>query len=688
MARNSSNFPQVRHELIQLSGALDLVTPTLALRPGVLRDAVNYEVSVTGGYSRIDGYERFDGRPSPSDATFATVTATAVAGLSVGDTFNGQTSGSTGVIIAIQGLTLVYTKSTGAFQIGENIRLGLSVIGSVTSVANTITDPKLAAQTTKLAADNYRADIQAVPGSGPIRGVAYYAGTVYAWRDNVGATALVMHRSTAGGWSAVSLGFELSFNTGLPAGIVVGDTVTGFTSGASAVVTAVVVQSGAFSSSNAAGRLIFASVAGGPFQLGEQLRVGGTQRATSGGAQTAITLLPGGRVVTDQGSFGGAANARAKLYGADGVNRGFEFDGTTYVPIVTGMVNDAPQRVKVHQRHLFFSFGSSIQHSGIGTPYAWTVVFGAGELAVDDVVTDWIEQPGGQTTGALIIYCRNSTFVLYGTSSANWNLTAYQGETGGIAYTAQVVGAGYVLDDRGVMEFSTSLNYGNFVANTLSANIRPWIQTRKNRATGSTVNRDKNQYRLFFSDGSGLFVTIVNGKLRGCMPVFFPNPATCACNGETPDGNETNFFGASNGFVYRLDVGTSFDGATISATALLNFATEGDSRMLKSYRKGSIEVQGNGYAEIQVGYNLSYADAMVVDQGIASTYTGNYTSPYWDLFIWDSFVWDGISLTPSEIEITGNAENIAVRVDSNGDYFQSFTLNSLILHYIMRRGLR
>lgn len=687
MAQGGFNFPPVKHDYIPLTGGYDLLTPTLSLKPGVLRDALNYEVSVNGGYTRIAGYERYDGRPNPSDAAFAAITVSAVGSISVGDAINGQTSGATGVVIAVDGLVVYYTKSSGTFTVTENVRKGVSVQGTVTAIGGGTTSAKTIAMYTALAADNYRADIAAVPGSGTIRGVAYYNGKVYAWRDNVGATALAMYVSSAGGWTLVPLGSEIQFTAGLPAGIVEGDTITGATSGATATVKRVVVRTGTFAGSNAAGTLVITPLAGA-FVAAEFLNVGGTNRATASGAATAITLQPGGRVVTDQGSFGGGAGARARLYIADGVNLGAEFDGAVYTPIRTGMPTDAPSRIKVHQRHLFMAFGSSVQFSGVGDPYAWTPLFGSGEISLDDQVTDWIEQPGAQTTGALVIYCRNSTSVLYGTSSADWNLTTYQQETGGISYTAQVVGAGYVLDDRGVIELSTSLNFGNFVDATLTANIRPWIQTRRNRATGSSVNREKNQYRVFFSDGSGLYVTIVNGRLRGAMPVAFDNPVACSCNGETPDGAETNFFGSTNGFVYRLDAGTSFDGGSISATALLNFATQGDSRVRKFYRRGSIEIQGSSYAEIQVGYNLSYGDSTVVDQGIATTYGNTYSAPYWDSFVWDAFVWDGLTLSPSEIEISGTAENIALRIDCNGNYFEPFTLNSLILHYTVRRGVR
>ena len=52
----------------RLGGGLDLTTPAIARSrtPGTLIGCLNYEAR-REGYRRIDGYERFDGRPSPSD---------------------------------------------------------------------------------------------------------------------------------------------------------------------------------------------------------------------------------------------------------------------------------------------------------------------------------------------------------------------------------------------------------------------------------------------------------------------------------------------------------------------------------------------------------------------------------------------------------------------------------------------
>src|SRR5690606_18119371 len=112
-----------------------------------------------------------------------------------------------------------------------------------------------------LAANAYRLNIVAVPGSGPIRGVCRFKGALYAWRDNAAGTAMDIHKSSPAGWSAGALGMELAFTAGT-AEIFEGDTITGATSGATAVVKRVVLATGDWDDSDAAGKLIFESQTG------------------------------------------------------------------------------------------------------------------------------------------------------------------------------------------------------------------------------------------------------------------------------------------------------------------------------------------------------------------------------------------------------------------------------------------
>jgi hypothetical protein len=493
-----------------------------------------------------------------------------------------------------------------------------------------------------------------------------------------------MHKSTSSGWTAVTLGKTMSFDSGVLA-IADGVTLTGQSSGATCVVARTVLEDGTYASSDAAGQLILSTVTG-TFTVGENLRIGATTYAHVLTVPVQITLAPSGRYETVIANFGGGT-ANYKMYGCDGKNNAFEFDGTTYVPIRTGMTVDTPNHICFHKQHLFLSFGASLQFSALGYPYQWTPLLGAGEIAMNAEITNLLILPGNQSSGALGVYTRQDTSVLYGTSSANFQLSAFNTGTGAYAYTAQNLDQSYVLDDRGVISMSTSLNFGNFVPASLTMNIRPFIEAHRALAVGSSVNRDKGQYRVFFSDGSALYLTITNANLLGSMPVQFAHTINCCVDGEAPSGGTVQFFGSGNGFVYQMDAGTSFDGGTIAANINLVYNSTKSPRVLKRYRKASVEITGDSYAEIQFGYDLGYRKESIT-QPVDLSYQNDLRSSYWDEMIWDNFVWDGSDVSPSEIEVTGTAENMAIRISSNSDLLQPFTVNSVIVHYTLRRGLR
>ena len=860
-------LPKVDYDLLRLEGGLDLLTPSLALAPGYCRDAQNFEVSVNSGYTRIPGYERFDGRTAPSAATWGALVLDAAANVSVGQTVAGPDGSAQ--VVAIADTTLIYTKQVGAFSataianairnsgmigapggttlpafwaydpsttglsysvtgtgvegglpyvdirffgtaatngfvalffelpteiaasdgetwtgsyymrlvggtaagllvepnfgineftagvfvtgaqgasvtptstvqrvtytrllsvpavdtlypyllfnpvsgaavdmtlrlscpqmeqraaasppvvttgaaaIGDRIlRAGLPV-GAVTATAAAF-DARTQAQYQALAAGAYRADIQAVPGSGPVRGVLAYSGEVFAWRNNAAGTAMDIYRSTNGGWSQVTLGSELVYTVG-NAVIAEGSTVTGATSGATGVVRRQLVRTGTVGGSTAAGTLVLTATTG-TFASGENLQVGGITRAVSGGAAAPIVLAAGGRVQTVVGNFG----AGTRIYGCDSVNRGFEFDGAYYVPIRTGMADDTPTSVAVHNSTLFFAFGSSVQFSSINAPFTWSPTLGAGEFLARESVTGMVSMLGSDATSSLVIYARDSTSVLYGTNSGNYQLAPFGQSAGAEKYTPQRMETIYALDERGVMSLAATDKFGNFDTATLTYNIRPWIQGRRTSATASGINREKSQYRVFFSDGSGLYITIVNGEYMGSMPVYFPNPVNVWCEGEIGSGVETSYFGSANGFVYRLDVGPSFDGLPIEGRLQLNYNPSKAPRIRKRYRRASVEVTGSAFAEFSFGYDLGYG-LPDNEQPIDETYQNRFQSSNWDNFFWDLFTWDGRTLAPSEVEMTGTAENVAIRISTGTNYIEEFTLNSVILHFSMRRGLR
>lgn len=680
------NFPasSTRYDTILLRGGLDLVTPLIQLKPGYVRDALNWEQSITGGYSRLNGYERHDGRPAPSAAIYLTLTITLTGAIAVGNTITGLTSGATGVVISMTLVSgsqyvLAFTKGTGAFVDAEAVQVAAVTQATIDDVGGAGTGLDFDVTQANLAADVYRADITAVPGDGPVRGVARLNNVTYAWRNNVGNTALAIYKSTVGGWTLVPLMEELAFTAG-GTEYTAGETVS--QGGVSATVKAVCLESGVWGGT-AVGRLIISGRSGGNFAAGA---IAGGGSATAGGVQTAITLSPGGRVVTDKGNFG----LGQRIFGADGVNRMFMFDGETLAPITIAGVSTPPSQVLVHADHLWAAYGDNVQNSGIANPFNWTALGGSVAYRVNGTVTGMFRQPGSQAGGAMSIATTSTTENIYGTSSADFQKVSFEETAGARPYGSQRIGGqALCFGDTGVYSMTAAQEFGNFTPSSMTLAIRPFTQARKSLCSASLVNREKSQYRVFFSDGYGLYLTMVNGRMAGAMPVQFPNEVVCACQGDTGDGVETAFFGSDNGFVYQLDVGTSFDGEPIDSYITLTFANQGNSRVLKRYAGATLEVQGETYATFDATYDLNYSDIERPTGGIKTGVLA-LTPAQWDTpsMVWDSFVWDGRSLAPSNIEITGTGENIALRIAQNDDRFGPITINSIILHYKVRKALK
>jgi hypothetical protein len=671
---------RAQSEFVMFGGGLDVTTPPAMIPSSFVRNAMNFEEDINGGYVSHKGYERFDGRTSPSSAQFALLAFTDAGTVAVGDTITGATSAATGVVIAITDADFILAKNTGTWEVENTTAGGASVTGP--AVLNGASG-KTGAQYAALAADVYRADITAVPGEDGILGVVYFNSVVYAFRNEAApATGVGLYKSTTSGWAAVQLGIEVTFTAASGSEPAEGATIT--QGGVSGELKRLVIESGTFSGGNAAGRLIFASVTAGPFVAGA-FTAGITATC---GTQSNITIPnQDGRFEFVIANFSGSVN-RTRIYGCDGVNKGFEFDGAVFVPINTGLgAIDKPTHVVEHQNHLFFSVAGSVQHSAIGDPYNWTTTAGGGEVAVGDPVTGLKSQPGSDTNPALAVYSRNKINMIYGTSAADWQRVLYSDDTGGIPYSIQKIGQTYALDDRGISSLAASQNFGNFADAIISDRVTSWLKTRRSQVTDSHVSRDKQQYRIFFSDGSAAYWTL-RSKKASMMPMYFPDPVVCSWSSETTGGgDEVIFFGSSNGMVYQMEKGTSFDGANIEAYIELVFNHSKSYRTLKKYRRMTFEMRGEGYAEFNSTYDLNYGSSETTQPDpVASTIS--LSSATWDEFTWDEFVWDGQSLTNLSMSTPGDGENISIRILSTGNYFDPVKFSGVFIEFSPLRMLR
>ena len=669
-------MPATQSQYFPLLGGLDVESAQQSRRPGLLTAGYNYEGAPETGYERVGGFERFDGRARPSDATFSILQATlGFTGVNVGDTVTGATSGATAKVVAIRSSTqLVTTRQTGAFTSGENIQTSAVTRGVFTEIASNF-NSALENTYIALAAADYRASIGAVPGAGVIRGIAWLGTTCYAWRNNAGNTAMVIHKSSASGWTPVTLFKELRFTAGSVAPTE-GLTVSTGGGVVTATVMRIVLESGSWGAGTAAGRLIVDAVTGGSFFAGA-FSSGIT--ATCSGPETQITLAPSGRLDHVNYNFTGSTNTD-RIYGADGVNKGFEFDGTVYVPIRTGMAVDKPTHCFTHKNHLFFSFRGSAQHSGIGTPYAWTAVLGAAELATGQDIVGFSGLPGVADTSALLIITNKSTLVLYGSSSADWKLATFSAYTGAQRWSVQNMGAPVSFDGSSIDTIRQSQQFGNFEKPPISDRIRRYLLGKT--VTASVVDRSKRRLRMFFSDGDAISIA-AQGEVLGFTPILYGKTVNVTCEAIV-SGAQRNFFGSDDGYVYEADRGRSFDGSEILAWVKLAFNFAKSPGIKKRFRWADIEVkpQSAMTLRVQAEYSLGDMDIPLTDVYVKDVrgQGGQY-----DVSDWDECYYDSPTQTIQRIRTEGTGTSVSLTLLARSSEELPHELQSITTYYTPRR---
>jgi len=427
----------------------------------------------------------------------------------------------------------------------------------------------------------------AVAGSGPIRGVWEYNNVVYAFRNNAGGSACVMHKSTSSGWAVVST----------------------------------------------------------------------------------PTLSPNGNFEFINHNFTGHSGS-LKMFGCDGINKAFQFNGTTLSFLTTGMTTDTPSHIGVHKNHLFLSFtGGSVQHSGVGNPASWNLVTGAGEIGIGTEVTGFSSMKGD----SLAITGINQISILYGASASDWNLKLFSPAIGAVARTnGQMDSDLYFFNGDDLSSLTATQAFGDFESASVSAVVKPFIDARKNNTVGATVNRDKNQYRLFFDDKSVLVGTIINRQVVGFTTWRLEH---------TPSFITEKYMGCTDGSVMYMDNGVSFNGTAIQSYLRLPFTSFNTPHRKKRFRKATLELEAGSQATLDYLADYDYGSGGSSSGAQATVYGGG---GFWDVANWNNFVWSSAVVASAEAYLNGSGMNISLLIVHSSATDPAFTLQGVQLNYSLR----
>jgi hypothetical protein len=405
-------------------------------------------------------------------------------------------------------------------------------------------------------------------------------------------------------------------------------------------------------------------------------------KATSTGWElvTTPTLNPGGYFNWTIANFNGAAAAKA-LYGCDGVNPAFEFDGTTFTQIVTGAEPLYPQHIEEHKLHLFLSYaGGSVQFSSPGLPLNYVVADGAGELAAGDDVFNLVKIKGG----VLGVFCRDRIKILTGSSVLDFDFRDYS-ETGVRENTVQPLFTDAIYIDKQIQMMSSSQKFGDFQSASLSEPIRPLIDASAGQSEFSLVLPSKNQYILFQGGRRAVITSFNDRKLSGFTTAQFQHQFVCGGVFDDDDGREVCYLGTDDGYVMQFNTGTSFDGLDIEVNLQLAPNHLGNFQINKRFRSITAELDSNVIDQLYVSAEYDYGDS---PRNIETLLQNILSGSLFDVAVWDEAVWSGTLKNYAQVYIAGHGRNISILFYGKSATNQPYTIEQVTLGYDLRGQIR
>jgi len=524
--------------------------------------------------------------------------------------------------------------------------------------------------------------------TGTIAGVSYYGNWDTGGSGTVVLTSITGTFVTDENLSSPTIAFDVG-----SVEILEGDAIVGGTSGKTATVKKIQIASGAWSTDDAAGFLSVIS-SSGTWTDGEDITVLGAKRAEINGVgqpasqtiakaygtQYAQTLQASGSYDFVNFNFKGSEGVE-KMYGANTVDNAFEYDGTTFIKIRTGMDVDTPKYVEAYNNHLFLTFPKgSIQNSSLQLPTIFSTTSGAAEIVVGDEITGL----SVESKDALAVFGRNNTYVLYGTSSADWNLTTFYSGSGAVDKTVQKIHNTIFLDDRGITSIKSSLSFGDFKQSVVSIKVDPLVQKYKDKIITSLRVRDKNQYRLYFNDKTGIAMTFINGKNEGILPFTLSDQIICSCSAEDSNGDEVLYGGFDDGYVRKIDSGTSFDGATVASFIRLAYSHYGTPQLKKRFREILLELSADTSTTLDIYPDFNYGDGTVP---VSTVYSVSVTNDEWNVDDVSNDTLGVAIMDKARTRIAGQGENMGILIKNSSIYDKPVTLQGAVIQY-SDRGLK
>lgn len=635
-------------QMLTLDLGLDLTTPKPAAAPGSLLSCLNYERGDAAGLARINGFEFYDGQTPADTSSFKILDFALAHDLVVGnhvgslEVFNGQLGVIENLILHEPagpiGTVKEGTTYTG-FLMHDAPLYGVIEGSETTKFVHIGTVVQVVSTTRVVIAcvneDALRADIMLLKLA-PTTGLHTNTGTITAVYDfNSIVYDVESNYTFRRQYADVLRGAITSVEE--PCGMVWYNDALWAVAPTSGVTEATI---GTFWRARSIQQLLDDNSGAAKVVGWQEMDLGSSLQNFPSGLQTAVNSLPTAKALELAQSkhqfivanfF--ASEGTTKIYGVNGVSRAYEYDGSTFTFIDTGLSfeQDKPRHIAKFQDRLVLGYpNGSIVVSAVGQPTNFNGIDGAAEIAFGDRVVG-LQLLAGEALG---VFCENSVYYL----DADLGVHVVSPNTGCIEYTLAAVDRPFYCSASGIMTIEQTSKYGEFIGAPISDKVAPWLRPRLKRyqgryfsypsVIGNMVVRNKNQYRLFFRDGYILTMTVTaNGYVFTTQKYSFneeggENAGTfitiATCSQMSQDGSEKLFACHYNprlafplNRVVELDVGWGFAGKPVEFYFETNAAPASNPFLYSKISKIRLHGLSKGKTSLKVqssGTNDGYVD--------------------------------------------------------------------------------
>ena len=397
-------------------------------------------------------------------------------------------------------------------------------------------------------------------------------------------------------------------------------------------------------------------------------------------------------------NFESTGGQNGTLYFVDGVNKIGEFyihdDGTYHFeeltrssPIGCSLIERYTERIIVSGQS---ANPSVVYYSGRLKPYDFEDS-SAGFIDVGDIVT------GIKVfRNSLIIFCKNSIYELTNLDSTpiiksvTKNIGCVSGNS------IQEIGGDLIfLAPDGLRTVAGTARIDDVELSSISRKILPLVNEIINNFANYTISsmviRERSQYRLFYYQSG----QAVSGQ-KGIIGTFKYNsegipafewsqtkglPVKFCTSDVNNDGTEVLYHTDETGYVYKHDIGNSFDGANVEAEFQTPDMDYGDNGLRKSLYKVKANIEPEGIQnDLQLRIRYDFENGDVPQPG--NFLVGNLSSP--SLFgtaVFGTSIFGTATLPSKSILVTGSGFSNNFKFFSN-DTNAPYSVNGMFVSFI------